>query len=216
MQAQSPVISSPLSATGTLGQPFSYQISASGDPTGFDAAALPDGLTVNTTTGLISGTPTTAGNFNVNISATNADGTANATLVLLVSDLYADDGIDDAWQVQYFGHNNPNAQPGVDPDADGDDNSFEFTAGLDPTDSTSRFVVRMEDEVVVALGTRKITFGPLVSGRSYSVEFKSDLTTGEWAALPDFTQSDTGATRTVTDLDAAGPRKFYHVRITKE
>src|SRR5439155_906624 len=43
---------------------------------------LPSGLTVNTSTGAISGTTTTNGNFNVTVSATNAGGTGSATLAL--------------------------------------------------------------------------------------------------------------------------------------
>jgi hypothetical protein len=45
---------------------------------------LPDGLSVNTATGLISGTPTGPGVFSIPFSATNGGGTANATLTLSV------------------------------------------------------------------------------------------------------------------------------------
>lgn len=78
----SPVITSPLTALGTVGQAFSYQITAINDPTSFDATPLPAGLTVNTSTGVISGTPTTPGATNVTISATNAEGSGNAVLVI--------------------------------------------------------------------------------------------------------------------------------------
>ena len=61
-QAQAPpAITSPLTASGTVGVAFSYQITASNNPTSFNATGLPAGLSVNTTTGLISGTPTAAG-----------------------------------------------------------------------------------------------------------------------------------------------------------
>src|SRR5205814_4949173 len=77
-----PVITSPLSATGQVGVAFSYQITATNNPTSFNATGLPAGLSVNTSTGLISGTPTTAGTSSVTISATNAGGTGSATLVI--------------------------------------------------------------------------------------------------------------------------------------
>jgi len=80
-----PVISSSPTATGTAGTAFSYQITASGSPTSFGATGLPTGLSVNTTTGAITGTPTTAGTSNVSISATNGSGTGTATLVITVS-----------------------------------------------------------------------------------------------------------------------------------
>ncbi|PYJ92371.1 MAG: hypothetical protein DME62_12985 [Verrucomicrobia bacterium] len=77
-----PVITSSLTASGKQGVAFPYTITASNNPTSFGASGLPSGLTVNTSTGAISGTPTTNGNFNVTVSATNAGGTGSATLAL--------------------------------------------------------------------------------------------------------------------------------------
>jgi hypothetical protein len=79
-----PVISSALTASGIVNQPFSYQITASNTPTGFNATGLPVGLSVNTATGLIDGTPTVLGTSLVTISATNADGGGIETLVLTI------------------------------------------------------------------------------------------------------------------------------------
>ena len=81
-QQQPPAITSPLTASGTVGSAFSYQITASNNPTSFNATGLPSGLSVNMTTGVISGTSTTVGSFSVTISATNAAGTGSATLAL--------------------------------------------------------------------------------------------------------------------------------------
>jgi sulfatase modifying factor 1 len=80
-----PVITSATAASGTVGTAFSYQIAASNTPTSFGAMGLPNGLSINTATGLISGTPTTAGTFNVSISATNSGGTGSATLTLTIN-----------------------------------------------------------------------------------------------------------------------------------
>lgn len=79
-----PAISSPASATATAGRPFSYQIIAGNNPTSFDAAPLPSGLSVNTTTGLVAGTPAAAGSFSVTLLATNAVGSATLNLQLTV------------------------------------------------------------------------------------------------------------------------------------
>ncbi|MEP7154136.1 MAG: autotransporter domain-containing protein [Betaproteobacteria bacterium] len=80
-----PVITSPATASGTQGFPFSYQITATNSPTSFNATGLPAGLTVNTTTGVISGSPTTLGTSNVTISAINASSTTNQALTITVS-----------------------------------------------------------------------------------------------------------------------------------
>ncbi len=83
--AVSPVITSPTSASGTVGQGFSYQITADNSPTSFGATGLPSGLSVNTSTGLVSGTPSAAGSFAVAISAANSAGPGTATLTLTIA-----------------------------------------------------------------------------------------------------------------------------------
>jgi hypothetical protein len=80
-----PAITSANSASGTAGSAFSYQIVASNKPASYAAAGLPAGLSVNIATGLISGTPATAGTSTVSVSATNSSGTGNATLTLTIA-----------------------------------------------------------------------------------------------------------------------------------
>ncbi len=75
-----PVITSPTSGSGLVGEAFSYQITATNTPTSFDATPLPAGVSVNLVSGLISGTPTAVGVTVVGLSATNGDGTGTATL----------------------------------------------------------------------------------------------------------------------------------------
>ncbi|NBR64316.1 MAG: lamin tail domain-containing protein, partial [Verrucomicrobia bacterium] len=78
---QIPVITSSGTASGTVGQAFSYQISASNNPTTFAASNLPTGLSVNASSGAITGTPTVAGTNTAVIYAGNVAGTASANLV---------------------------------------------------------------------------------------------------------------------------------------
>ncbi|HEX7653202.1 MAG TPA: YDG domain-containing protein, partial [Verrucomicrobiae bacterium] len=75
-------ITSSLYATGMYGSVFSYAITASNNPTGFGAAGLPTGLSVDTTNGTITGTPLLAGNFAVTLSSTNQTSTGSAQLNL--------------------------------------------------------------------------------------------------------------------------------------
>jgi hypothetical protein len=81
-----PVITSALTATGTENDTnFSYTIQASNGPTTYGASGLPLGLTVNTNTGAITGTPMYGGTFTVPIWAMNAWGTGSTNLVLTIS-----------------------------------------------------------------------------------------------------------------------------------
>jgi hypothetical protein len=78
-----PVITSGIAAAGTAGTPFNYSIAASFTPTSYAATGLPAGLSVNTATGLINGTPTAPGTFAVGLSATNTFGTGTTTTLAI-------------------------------------------------------------------------------------------------------------------------------------
>jgi PKD repeat protein len=80
-----PTISSPLTASGNVGSPFSYTITAVGAPT--ITFATPQNLPLHLSfdgTSTISGIPATQGTFNIALSASNTKGSTNATLVLTV------------------------------------------------------------------------------------------------------------------------------------
>ncbi len=81
----SPEISSATTAVATLAASFSYSINASASPTIYSVSGLPAGLSINTSTGLIAGTPTAIGQSVVTLGATNASGTGTATLILNVN-----------------------------------------------------------------------------------------------------------------------------------
>lgn len=80
-----PVITSLLTSAGIQGTAYTYTITATNTPTSFSATGLPPGLSLNTTTGIISGIPTTTGTFNVIIGASNVAGSDSETLVITIT-----------------------------------------------------------------------------------------------------------------------------------
>jgi hypothetical protein len=80
----SPVITAGPGITGTVGTPITnFQIQASNSPTSYaiTSGTLPTGISLNTTSGVISGTPTVAGSGSVNVTATNGAGTSSPVAV---------------------------------------------------------------------------------------------------------------------------------------
>lgn len=81
--ADVPVVTSALTKSGTKNSAIStYTIAASHTPTSFGASGLPPGVSVNTSTGAITGTPTAAGVYHARIWATN--GVARSVKALII------------------------------------------------------------------------------------------------------------------------------------
>ncbi|MYS20696.1 hypothetical protein GTW78_10760 [Streptomyces sp. SID4948] len=75
-------VAGPGDQTGTVGAAASVQISATdtaGGTLSYTASALPAGLSINAATGLIKGTPTTAGTSTVTVTATDSTGPSGST-----------------------------------------------------------------------------------------------------------------------------------------
>ena len=76
-------VTNPGNQSGTVGTAASLQISATDSAAGqtltYSATGLPAGLSINASTGLISGTPSAAGTSNVSVTATDTTGASGST-----------------------------------------------------------------------------------------------------------------------------------------
>jgi hypothetical protein len=82
-ESDKPVITSPITASGTFNELFQYQITAENSPTSFQANNLPPGLSINAGTGLISGTPTQVDTYDVTLTLSNSAGDSEPTALTI-------------------------------------------------------------------------------------------------------------------------------------
>jgi hypothetical protein len=114
------------------------------------------------------------------------------------------DGMDDDWEVAYFGNT---SRPGSgDFDGDGASDLREFLAGTDPTNAGSVFRVLT---VSSAGGGGKLLFWTGNPARSYRAEFKDDLSAPGWTALTG-TISWSGSTANIIDPTATNSTHRYY------
>jgi hypothetical protein len=76
------------SVTIPQNEPFTYSVGSPGFGTSLSGASLPAGLSLNTSTGLITGTPTAAGTFTIALSEQNPAASATGSLTLTVTPTY--------------------------------------------------------------------------------------------------------------------------------
>ena len=80
------ITSSTAAQTATAGVVFpSYTITGSDSPTSYAASGLPTGISIDTNSGVISGTATQTGTFTVTITATNGSGSGSSQFNLTVA-----------------------------------------------------------------------------------------------------------------------------------
>ena len=213
LQTTAPIIAAP-SALSYSSNPATYTkytaitantpTSSGGAVTSYSVSpALPAGLTLNTSSGIISGTPTALTEAsNYTITATNTGGSTDAWVNITVVSPYA------AWSAQY---GLLQALEGDD-DGDGNSNYFEFVAGLVPTNAGSVFKTSVSS-VPGQPNQRAIVFSPIISGRTYTVKSSESLQPATWIQLSGSTSSDNGNERTVIDTTATEAKKFYVIEI---
>jgi hypothetical protein len=115
------------------------------------------------------------------------------------------------WQIQYFGSfTNPAAAPGADASGTGQNNLFKYTAGLNPTNRASVFLLQPS----LSGNLPRRSFGPVWSNRSYTVQSRPDLFSGDWSDLAGaMTPAANASQMTFSDTNHSSAATFYRVGI---
>jgi Tol biopolymer transport system component len=118
------------------------------------------------------------------------------------------DGLDDAWEMRYFGGLTHNGSD--DSDGDGLSDWLESKTGTDPTNPASRF----NSQAAVSSNTGQVTITwQSAPGRSYRVQYKDDLNQTNWNDVSAGVWIN-GSTATCEDnIAGSSGRRFYRVTL---
>ncbi len=221
--SNAPIITSAVSTTGSAAQPFNYQIVATNSPTTYAASGLLQGLSINTSIGLISGTPTTDGINNVTVSATNASGTGTIPLTITVNATFA------GWQTLNFTAadlSNP-AVSGLSatPAGDGIPNLLKYALNLVPKASGNSGLPTQAKITIGSASYLVLAYSQLryATDVTYACQVSNDLQTWNsgtpYTTLVSATNNADGVTETVTTRELtpinASSQQFMRLMVTK-
>lgn len=117
------------------------------------------------------------------------------------------DGMEDSWEVAYFG--NLSHDGTADTDTDGQTDLSEFKAGTNPTNDSSVFSVL---SLIAAGSNQRTLFWTSVPGKTYRVQYKDSFNNPKWTALPgDITSQSTSASK--MDPEPTSSSRFYRVLV---
>ncbi len=174
--------------SGVFGQPPLYRLAA--------GSTLPDGISLDPTTGLLSGTPTTAGSCSIAIERYNTLGqTATQSFTLVI------EGVGTPIRLTVTAGAKSKTYGDADP-------VLTYTAsGLQNGDSLTGSLIRSSGENV---GTYDITLGSLTAGANYTIEFTGALLTIVPKALTSAEITLTRASDNTYSASASGVTAFTY------
>ncbi|MBL9129790.1 MAG: S8 family serine peptidase [Verrucomicrobiaceae bacterium] len=213
--AVTPVVTSPATVSGTQNSPFAYQITANNNPASYSATGLPAWLTLNATTGLISGTPTANGTFNFTVTATNTAGSGNLAVTLDTFEPAA--RTFPQFRALYM---TPQQQEDPeymdmedDPDDDGISNVLEFAFGGTPVGGNRDILPRLAS----SSGTQYFEYqvDTLAAGIRVTPQVSGTLAPGSWTDVVPVFHQQAGSIQTWRVAVPSGPsNRFYRVEIS--
>jgi Tol biopolymer transport system component len=115
------------------------------------------------------------------------------------------DGMDDDWEMTYFGDLSHDGS--ADTDGDGLSDLQEFRAGTNPTTNTSV----LSCLAVATADNGATVYWSAVPGRSYRVEYQLGLKGTEWKVLVDALPANTALGSAVDEAGAPSSQRFYRV-----
>jgi hypothetical protein len=119
------------------------------------------------------------------------------------------DGMDDDWEIAFFGNLNRNGLG--DFDGDGQSDLQEFRAGTDPTNAGS--ILRAI--TVTQLSGKATVVWNAIPGRSYRVEYKQNVDDPSWTVVSGEVRTN-GSTGSMEDPDSsADTHRFYRVAVLR-
>jgi len=208
IQSAPVITSSALTATATAGASYTFTCAALGSPAPTFSATpgtLPNGLTISSTGG-ISGTPTTPGTFTGTITAGNGIGTpATQSFTITVTDTYS------AWATRN-GLSGPAAAMTAVTANDGLNNLYKYSLGLAPATTYNQGDSHLP-LVSSAANYLSLTFSGVATDVTYTVQASSDLT-GAWTTIQTFPSGGVApGTQTVQDTQSMSASSQRYMRL---